>query len=301
VSADNYAAAFGWQWKKFRRTQLDSYTGSTIFRDRLTGAVGGSLEVLAGKSVLEAGCGAGAFTEILLESDARVFAVDLSVAVEANFDNCGTSPGYFVCQANILEAPVAPNSFDFVVCLGVIQHTPHPEETMARLAGYLKPGGVLVIDHYPTDYPYTLPRRLLRSVLLKLPQTTASKLALLISRSLLPLHRWIRKARGFWRLRPYLLKVSPLVDHYDDFPQLDEQTLGEWCVLNTHDTVTDRYKHMRSIAEIEACLREIGLIEIKAYRGGNGVEARGTMPESAQRPERSYQRDVAVNVAGANV
>lgn len=280
VSTENYAAAFGWQWKKFRQTQLDSYTGSTFFRDRLTGAVGGSLSVLAGKTVFEAGCGAGTFTEVLLSSGARVFAVDLSVAVEANYENCGTSADYFICQANILEAPVAQNSFDFVVCLGVIQHTPNPEATIARLAEYLKPGGVLVIDHYPTDYPYPLPRRLLRPVLLRLPQQTASKLALLVARALLPLHRWIRKARGFWRLRPYLLKVSPLVDHYDDFPQLGEKTIGEWCILNTHDTLTDRYKHMRSVAEIEACLRAIGLVDIKVYRGGNGVEGRGTMPES---------------------
>jgi len=28
VSSDNYAAAFGWQWTHFRRSQLDSYTGT---------------------------------------------------------------------------------------------------------------------------------------------------------------------------------------------------------------------------------------------------------------------------------
>ena len=35
VSTENYANAFGRQWNKFRKTQLDSHTGTTISRDRL--------------------------------------------------------------------------------------------------------------------------------------------------------------------------------------------------------------------------------------------------------------------------
>jgi 2-polyprenyl-3-methyl-5-hydroxy-6-metoxy-1,4-benzoquinol methylase len=281
VASKNYAAAFGRQWKMFQRTQLDSYTHTTIFRDRLTGALGGSLEVIAGKSVLEAGCGAGAFTEVLLAAGARVFACDLSVAVEANYANCGDAPNYFVGQANILEAPVAPHSFDAVVCLGVVQHTPSPEATIAALAGYVRPGGMLVIDHYSTNYPYTLPRRLIRPVLLRLPQNLSTSIALILSRALLPLHRWIRTARGFWRLRPYLLKVSPLVDHFDHYSHLDEKILGEWCVLNTHDTLTDYYKHMRTVEQIRKCLISCGLSDIEVYAGGNGVEARAKRPVDA--------------------
>jgi SAM-dependent methyltransferase len=274
VDSSGYADAFGKQWKMFRRTQLDSYTGTTIFRDRLEGALGGDLKIVAGKSVLEAGCGAGAFTEVLLEAGAQVFSCDLSTAVEANYDNCGQSPNYFVCQANLLRLPCAQHSFDVVVCLGVVQHTPNPEQTIAALAGYLKPGGLLVIDHYPVDYPYTVPRRLIRPLLLRLPRSLSTKIALGLSRALLPLHRWMRTARGFWRLRPYLLKVSPLVDHFDDYPQLGEKLVGEWCVLNTHDTLTDYYKHVRSVEQIRDCLAACGLRGIEVYRGGNGVEAR---------------------------
>ena len=36
VPAHNYAARFGRQWRRFRTTQLDSHTGTTISRDRLT-------------------------------------------------------------------------------------------------------------------------------------------------------------------------------------------------------------------------------------------------------------------------
>src|SRR5215467_1067427 len=81
VDSQSYASAFGTQWNAFRTVQLDSFTGLTISRDRLTRLAGGSLDIFQGKDVLEAGCGAGRFTEILLASGANVFAVDLSEAV----------------------------------------------------------------------------------------------------------------------------------------------------------------------------------------------------------------------------
>lgn len=68
VEQEGYASAFGAQWKRFQRTQLDSHTKTTLSRDRLERIAGGSLDVFAGKTVLEVGCGAGRFTEILLDA-----------------------------------------------------------------------------------------------------------------------------------------------------------------------------------------------------------------------------------------
>ena len=275
VPSDDYAAAFGWQWTQFRRSQLDSHTGTTISRDRLTRCLGGSLDVVRGMRVLEAGCGAGRFTEILLGAGARVVAADLSSAVEANHANCGTNPDYFVCQADIRDLPVAPHSFDVVVCLGVVQHTPEPEQTIAALAGYVKPGGLLTIDHYSRDYPVTAPRRALRELLLRLPPDQARRIALGATRALLPVHRalWHRR-RGFGRLRRYLRRVSPVVDYYEAYPELGVDLLSEWALLDTHDTLTDRYKHLRAPDEIRDTLVALGLANVEVSIGGNGVEAR---------------------------
>jgi 2-polyprenyl-3-methyl-5-hydroxy-6-metoxy-1,4-benzoquinol methylase len=279
VSAENYAAGFGLQWNTFGKTQLDSHTGLTISRDRLAAALGGSLEVLRGKSVLEVGCGAGRFTEVMLAAGACVFAFDLSTAVEANFENCQHWPDYFVCQADLRYAPVEPHSFDFVVCLGVIQHTPSPEETIAALAGYVRPGGELVIDHYAREYPRNFAQRNLRRLLIRLPPRVAKPAALGLAQFLLPLHKltWSER-RGVWRLRSLLRRVSPLIDYYDAYPQLGKQRLAEWSMLDTHDTLTDYYKHLRTTQQIEECMRSCGLIDITAYYGGNGVEARAKHP-----------------------
>ena len=75
-------------------------------------------------------------------------------------------PNYFICQADINKLPVLPEQFDVVVCLGVIQHTPNPEETISNLCSQLKPGGELVFDHYTYGYPSTPSRKKLRSILL---------------------------------------------------------------------------------------------------------------------------------------
>lgn len=275
VSAENYATAFGLQWNAFRKTQLDSYTDTTISQDRLTRCLGGSLDIVKGKSVLEAGCGAGRFTEVLLGAGARVFACDLSEAVEANYENCKRWPDYFVCQADIGQLPTMPQAFDIVLCLGVIQHTRDPEATITTLAGHVKPGGMLVIDHYSRTYPYTLPRRLLRPLLIRLPPLLSKKVALGLARSLLPVHKifWSRR-RGIGRLRAYLGRVSPLVDYYGAYPELDNKLLGEWAILDTHDMLTDHYKHFRSVEEIKKCLTSCGLVEIEVREGGNGIEAR---------------------------
>src|SRR5712691_4678777 len=73
VSSENYSAAFGSQWKKYRLTQLDSHTSVPISRNRLMRCLGDALSAnLRNKQVLEAGCGAGRFTEILLEKGAYV-------------------------------------------------------------------------------------------------------------------------------------------------------------------------------------------------------------------------------------
>jgi SAM-dependent methyltransferase len=268
-----------------------------ISRDRLTRCLGGSLDVVRGRRVLEVGCGAGRFTELLLEAGASVLACDLSDAIEVNARNCGGGPAYFACQADILHLPVSPASFDCVVALGVVQHTPSPEAAMAALAAAVRPGGLLVLDHYtvrPRDTWYfrllgrLFPRSLVRQVCIRLPPPLDSRAAYALSRLLLPVHRALWRPGPLARAaRRMLRRVSPLADYYDRYPQLGVERLAEWSLLDTHDAVTDRYKHFRNPDEVRTGLAACGLVDIDVAYGGNGVEAR------ARRPARATSRDAA--------
>lgn len=134
VGGNTYADAFGEQWIRFPKTQLDSYTGLPISRSRLRRCLGEDLWAkLPGCRILECGCGAGRFTEVLLAEGANVVSVDLSEAVEANAANCGLNRSHAIAQADIENLPFRPQSFDAVLCLGVLQHTPDPEESLASL------------------------------------------------------------------------------------------------------------------------------------------------------------------------
>jgi SAM-dependent methyltransferase len=292
VAGESYAAGFGLQWTAHPRTQLDSATGTRISRDRLARCLGG-LEKVAGRSVLEVGCGAGRFTEVLLDAGARVFACDLSRAVEANHASFRGRAGYFVCQADLMALPVAPAAFDVVLALGVLQHTPRPEAAARALASALRPGGLLALDHYARPAGAGLawsiaaalsPRALLRQVVVRLPPRTAEAVAAGVTRVLLPLHRRLwRRGPIVDRARWLFRRVSPVVDHYDRLPELSPEQLAEWSVLDTHDALTDRYKHVRTADEVRAFLSDAGLVEIEAGYGGNGVEARGRKPLGKQR------------------
>jgi len=76
------------------------------------------------------------------------------------------------------------------------------------------------------------------------------------------------------RFRAMFLRISPVVDYHDAYQQLRPDCLREWAMLDTHDTVTDVFKHVRSADEIVECLTKCGMEEIEACYAGNGVEAR---------------------------
>jgi 2-polyprenyl-3-methyl-5-hydroxy-6-metoxy-1,4-benzoquinol methylase len=273
-TGDEYAQAFGRQWLAFRRTQLDSVTGTTLSADRARRCLGPAWDELCGAQLLEAGCGAGRFTEVLLGRGAHVSSVDLSAAVDANASNFPLDDRHRVAQADLRRLPFQAHTFDVVFCLGVIQHTPNPEETIAALYEHVRPGGWLVIDHYSRRLHWWLSSApLFRMVLKRLPDDRGLAATESLVRVLLPLHR---RARG--TAATLLRRVSPVQAYYGKFP-LDDAAQREWALLDTHDALRDWFKHFRSRAQIEAALTELGLEAVQVWDGGNGVEARGRRPD----------------------
>lgn len=277
VPMQNYASSFGMQWNKFRKTQLDSYTKIEISKNRLRRIAGGTLAIFNNKNVLEVGCGAGRFTEVMLEAGARVYAIDISSAVEANYENNREYKNITIAQADILHAPFLSEQFDIVVCVGVIQHTPDPENTIEALCSYIKPGGILLMDHYSYGYPTILSRKILRKFLLKRGTRFRMLFCVFLVTILWPLHRilWrLRNKQIINKLRLQFLNFSPVVDYHDAYIELGPKLLYKWALLDTHDTLTDHYKHLRSAEEITNTLLKCSMRENKVAYAGNGVEVK---------------------------
>jgi 2-polyprenyl-3-methyl-5-hydroxy-6-metoxy-1,4-benzoquinol methylase len=279
----NYAEAFGAQWQHYRITQLDSYTGTNLTRDRLRRCMGDDLwarlqDPAARVQVLEAGCGAGRFTEVLLKlPGAAVTSTDLSSAVEPNQVNCPQSPRHRIIQCDIGKFPFAPAQFDIVVCLGVVQHTQNSERTIANLYTQVKPGGWLVIDHYMASWiHYTrLGELTLRPILKRLSPQKGMKATEALTRWFFPLHRAMRHFRPGQML---LSRFSPLLTYFHALPELNDKLQYEWSALDTHDSLTDWFKHLRTPRQIRRALEQLGGADIWVDTGGNGIEARCRKP-----------------------
>lgn len=286
VGNDTYASSFGVQWNRYPRTELDSFTGKQYSRQRLERCLGAPLESLRGKTVLECGSGAGRFTELLVQSCETLTCLDLSSAVDANLKNCRPLSPYLLIQGDINSSPLPKQFFDVVICLGVIQHTSNPEQTISNLANHVKPGGSLVIDHYTRDrgsvarnvfryLDYLDMAYPIREVLRRMKPERAVRLTKSLTALLDPIRRQTSKSVVLDRIAR---RLFPTACYYTKFPDLDPRIVYEMNELDTCDWLTDYYKFFRSPAQIRATLERLGMDVMSCGLGGNGVEACARVP-----------------------
>jgi len=274
VPQRNYAENFGIQWNQFRGTQLDSVSGLPISRDRFYRFSGWSPDQLAGKLVLDVGCGAGRFAEIALQAGARVVALDYSTAVDACWSNLSTHQGLNVVQGDVIALPFLIGQFDFVYCFGVLQHTPDPERAFRSLPPQLRPGGMLAVDIYPW-----LLRNLgwskywLRPLTKRMPPQT---LFSLVKRATGPMLALSHAVGCVPRIGRYLRYLVPVVSYEGVYP-LSSSQLYEWAILDTFDMLAPAHDHPKQQKELLRWFTEAGLENCSVERLGFLV-GRATRP-----------------------
>ena len=271
VSSDNYAASFGEQWNRHRLTQLDSVTGVPISRQRVFATTRWP-ERLDGQQVLEAGSGAGRFTEVLLSTGARVYSFDYSTAVDANAASHRDSDRLCLFQADIFHIPTRPQAFDKVLCIGVLQHTPDPERAFKSLATQVRPGGELVVDLYPKRLTALLSwKYVLRPITTRMDRQRLQRLVERSVDALLPLAVWLRRRAGRAGAR-----LLPIVEYSG--LGLPTATNREWAVLDTFDMYSPAHDHPQTLATLTRWYREVGFEHVDVSKGPNGIVGRGRRP-----------------------
>lgn len=106
-------------------------------------------EWFPGKMVLDAGCGNGRHSLILNRLGCRVFAIDLSGAIEAMLFR-PEFEGVHLIRGDIALPPFEEGFFDLVLARQVLQHTEDPPRTIGELAKITRPGGYFVGSMYMT-------------------------------------------------------------------------------------------------------------------------------------------------------
>ncbi|HKQ13571.1 MAG TPA: methyltransferase domain-containing protein [Steroidobacteraceae bacterium] len=274
VPASNYADNFGMQWNKFRLTQLDSHSGQSISADRFWKATGWRPAELRGKWVLDVGCGAGRFAEVVLEAGARLVALDYSSAADACFANLRRFPQLHVVQGDVYALPFPPESFDFVYSLGVLQHTPDVHRSFAALPPMVAPGGQLCVDYYWRRIRTMLHLKYaLRPITKRMPQ---QKLFALLEANVPWLLRVSQSVRRVPLIGRGLQRLVPIVDYTGIYP-LNAQQLKEWALLDTFDMFAPAHDNPQTPHRVRAWFDSVGFSDIDVFHEGHLV-ARGRKP-----------------------
>ncbi len=259
VETAGYTDNFSLQWNQFPKTQIDT-GGVSQSSVRFWAETCWKRDAIDGASILEVGSGAGRFSQVVLsESNALLYSVDYSEAVEANAGNNSEyieSGRLSLAQASIYELPFDNNAFDYAFCLGVLQHTPDFRSSLGCLIEKLRPGGQLVVDFYPINGWWTKlhAKYIFRPLLKRLPE---KKLLKLVKRTV-PISMALYKgltAIGLNKLTRFL----PICDLSGTLPEgLSNEQLKEWCVLDTFDMFSPAYDNPQRISTVAKWVNELG-------------------------------------------
>lgn len=262
VDAQHYAGSFGFQWQIYARTQLDSSQSDrseTAFRRR----TGFRPEDLAGKLVLDVGCGMGRFAEVATRWGARVVGIDLSLAAEVAATNLADRPATFL-QADVFQMPFAPGSFDYIYSIGVLHHTPDCERALKTLPPLLKPGGQMAVWLYSAYNRWYRMSDLYRHVTRRMPPRMLHTLCY----GAVPLygvHQVLRRIPLIGRpASGALAYVLPMSFNSD----------RQWRILDTFDWYSPRYQSKHTYEEVFRWLESCGMEDLRVVDEPIAVRAR---------------------------
>lgn len=267
VDGESYAASWGREWGEFRRVQLDSSNGTTISRTRFEALTGIPVDELRGKRVLEAGCGAARFLEVLAGAGAECFGVDMSTAAAVSRDNLARFPDAHVVRADLTRLPFRPGTFDLIYSFGVLHSTPDTRASFLSLVPYLKPGGRIAIWVYGIRAPKWIPRphQIFGLLARRLSHEAMMRVVDVYVDTLLPVGRVPVLGKALRLALPVsdLREKREGEDGWDGGKPPPPALVREWARLNTYDAFTPAIVRQHGFEEVEGWFREAGLVDVR--------------------------------------
>ncbi|MGW5053826.1 methyltransferase domain-containing protein [Actinokineospora sp. NPDC004072] len=272
--ASHVAASFGFEWQTFHDGgfEADTVFGRTIEEDLAQfDTVFDVKDSLAGKVIVDAGCGSGKLTAAIARRhpEATVVAVDLNPAISEVLKAAEALPNLHVVQASVFALPFRPGSVDLLWCNGVIHHTGDTRGAFAGLAGAVRPGGELFVWVYQRKLsPLVLVRDLLRPLgLHSWRHSTVYRLSRLLS---LPTLAAVRVLNAIATLPG----VRTLVARSTHGRILTRRRHYTELALTWFDVLSPRHRDTYTPAEIKSWFQESGYDVVREYWWPVGITGR---------------------------
>lgn len=143
VHADT-VSSFGDEWRKFSSFTDDEiqHIGNEYFD------VVKPLDLTKETVALDLGCGSGRWSRFLADKVGFVEAIDPSDAVYTAVQLTKGKNNVRVTRAGVDSIPFADQSFDFIMCLGVLHHLPDTAIALTKAVKKLKKNGLFLLYLY---------------------------------------------------------------------------------------------------------------------------------------------------------
>lgn len=121
-----------------------------------------NLAPLAGKKVIDIGCGGGILAESMAKRNAQVTGIDLSEKALKVADLHSLESGVQVRYEKITAEDIAKREagqYDVVTCMEMLEHVPDPSSVIRACASLVKPGGKVffsTINRNPKAYLFAI-------------------------------------------------------------------------------------------------------------------------------------------------
>ncbi|WP_321777270.1 class I SAM-dependent methyltransferase [Sulfurimonas sp.] len=272
VPMTNYADSFGMQWNIHHSDQHDKFSSVNSSEERFKNETKWG-ESLKGEVIIEAGCGAGRFTQFAANTGAMVLSFDYSSAVEASYQHHSDKENVLIVQADIYNMPFKNDIADKIYCFGVLQHTPDSREALKSLTTKLKSEGKIAADNYPflsTTWFHT--KYWVRPITKRLNHKLLYWWCKQHVKIMWPIFKLNRKL--FSAKRANRINWRLLVPDYTS-TGLSQDKLKQWAVMDLFDMLSPMYDNPVRIETFKRWFEELGYKDIDVHMGYNGCEGRG--------------------------
>jgi 2-polyprenyl-3-methyl-5-hydroxy-6-metoxy-1,4-benzoquinol methylase/uncharacterized protein YbaR (Trm112 family) len=234
-------------------------------RDLFLACFGGMrLADLAGKVILDAGCGHGEVEIALANAGCEIVAVDLSFsvdAIQARLDAEAPKAPVHLVQGSIGALPFPQRAFHLVHSAGVLHHTPDTRTSFGAVSARVAPGGAFFVELYSAERKNPIAHRVtmgLRGITWRIPHSLLHRLCFIGA--------------------PFLWAFTRTFDALTRRGVYRERSLRE-CELSLFDAFSPQFAYHHTTPEVQGWFRDLGYADVReTFRNKNGFGFVGTLP-----------------------